>query len=192
MSIARINPAITPIRAARQLRSVSVAPRGVAKSTSRKSLGRTVLVGIGALLGAQLLLNIGLSTSVYELSHLKQERASVGTEAQIIGQQVDSLASQQNLADSAASMGMIANANPVFLRIADAKVFGKPRAAIDSAGRVAKNNLANSAMTDSSALALKRATAAETKNSAAYVAPTTAKTPKVAFSGGVIPAPTTH
>jgi hypothetical protein len=94
----------------------------------------------------QLLLHIATSSSVYELAHLQSEKRELTTTTQILGQQVDSLASQQNLANAAQKLGMISNANPVFLRLADQKVFGKPKAALTADGRVSRNLVPNSAM----------------------------------------------
>jgi hypothetical protein len=47
---------------------------------------------------------------------------------------------------------MIANANPVFLNIQKQEVFGKPKAALDSAGRVSRNNIASAALVERSVL----------------------------------------
>lgn len=197
MSIAALNPTAQPARVVRPaLRPVAAPSRTAASSQTKiKQIARIAFFGVLIVEAISLLLNIGLSQSVYQLSDLKKEKAGLSTQTQILGQQVDSLASQENLANAASSLGMIANANPVFLRIADAKVFGKPAAAIDSAGRVAKNNLANAALTDSSMLT--SAAAATTSTiatvpAASYVAPSTTKAPQVAFSSGVIPASPTH
>ena len=205
MSIARVT-APAPIRAPRpRLRAVAspVRSNAAAPSQTRRVI-RIVVIGAAIIQGISLLLSIGLSQSVYQLSHLKNERDALSVQSQLLAEQVDSLSSQQNLANSAASLGMIANANPVFLRISDAKVFGKPAAAIDTTGRVAKNNLANASMTDSSVLNLQSgASAASTAQSAtspattlatgnSYVAPQLASSAKVALPSGVIPASPTH
>jgi cell division protein FtsL len=99
----------------------------------------TITVGAVAIAIFQLLLHIATSSSVYELAHLQGEKRELTTTTQILGQQVDSLASQQNLANAAEKLGMISNANPVFLRLADQKVFGKPKAALTADGRVSRN-----------------------------------------------------
>jgi hypothetical protein len=97
---------------------------------------------------------------------------------------------------------MIANANPVFLRISDAKVFGKPTAALDTTGRVAKNNLANASMTENSVLNLQSGASTSTASTSqqtastttlgSYVAPRVADGTQVALPSGVIPASPTH
>jgi hypothetical protein len=112
----------------------------------------TITLGAVAIAIFQLLLHIATSSSVYELSHLQTEKRELSTTTQILGQQVDSLASQQNLANAAQKLGMISNANPVFLRLEDQKVFGKPKAALTADGRVSRNLVPNSAMIRSSVI----------------------------------------
>lgn len=129
-------------------------------------------------------MSITITESAYELRDLKIAKAELTTQSQIIAQQVDSLSSQQNLANSAAALGMIANANPVFLRIEDQKVFGKPKAALNTDGRVAKNNIASAALVVTSALGDNQATA-DVVQAASYGQ-------LVAFSTETIPVSPTH
>jgi len=150
-------------RAARQLparaslRSINLS--GLTSSSSSRVVVATITLGAVAIAILQLLLNIATSSSVYELSHLQTEKRDLSTTTQILGQQVDSLASQQNLANAAEKLGMISNANPVFLRLSDERVFGKPKAALTADGRVSRNLVPNSAMTQSSVIADPAATA---------------------------------
>jgi len=143
-------------RAARQLparaslRSINLS--GLANSPSSRVVVATITLGAIAIAIFQLLLHIATSSSVYELSHLQTEKRDLTTTTQILGQQVDSLASQQNLANAAEKLGMISNANPVFLRLADQKVFGKPTAALTIDGRVSRNLVPNAAMVRSSVI----------------------------------------
>lgn len=149
MSIARAySPAKPLVRATKITRIASVARNrnhGVA-------IARTVIIGFLIIQLLKLVLDISLSQSAYELRNLKLEKIELTTQSQIIGQKVDSLSSQQNLANSAQALGMIANANPVFLRIEDQKVFGKPKSALNTDGRVAKNNIASAVLIQESVL----------------------------------------
>jgi hypothetical protein len=155
----------------------------------------------------QLLLHIGTSSSVYELAHLQSEKRELTTTTQILGQQVDSLASQQNLANAAQKLGMISNANPVFLRLADQKVFGKPKAALTADGRVSRNLVPNSAMIRTSVITaptetltaeLAAGTNAATPQAAGFVAvkpnvaPVANAVSSVVSNSGGIPASPTH
>ena len=161
MSTARLTQAP---RSARQLparatlRSINLS--GLANSSSSRVVVLTISAGVVAIALFQLLLHIATSSSVYELSHLQTEKRELTTSTQILGQQVDSLSSQQNLANAAEKLGMISNANPVFLRLEDQKVFGKPKAALTADGRVSRNLVPNSAMIRSSVIADPAATAA--------------------------------
>ena len=147
MSTARLTQAPRSARqlpARASLRSINLS--GLANSSSSRVVVLTISAGVVAIALFQLLLHIATSSSVYELSHLQTEKRELTTSTQILGQQVDSLSSQQNLANAAEKLGMISNANPVFLRLEDQKVFGKPKAALTADGRVSRNLVPNAAM----------------------------------------------
>ena len=161
MSTARLTQAPRSARqlpARASLRSINLS--GLANSSSSRVVVMTISAGVVAIALFQLLLHIATSSSVYELSHLQTEKRELTTSTQILGQQVDSLSSQQNLANAAEKLGMISNANPVFLRLEDQKVFGKPKAALTADGRVSRNLVPNSAMIRTSVIADPAATAA--------------------------------
>jgi hypothetical protein len=92
-----------------------------------------------------LLLTIATSQSVYELSDLKREKRELDTTSQILSEEVASLSSQQNLLNTASKLGMVSNSNPVFLRLDDQKVLGKPKPALGSSSQ-SRNLVANSSM----------------------------------------------
>ena len=117
----------------------------IAQSRARGPLVMIVVMGFLSISIAHLLLTIATSQSVYELSDLKREKAELDTTSQILAEQVASLSSQQNLLNTASKLGMVANSNPVFLRLDDQKVLGKPRPALGSASQ-SRNLVANSAM----------------------------------------------
>ena len=200
---AQRSPRQLPARAS--LRSINLS--GLASSSSSRVVVATITVGAIAIAIFQLLLHIATSSSVYELAHLQGEKRELTTTTQILGQQVDSLASQQKLANAAQKLGMISNANPVFLRLADQKVFGKPKAALTADGRVSRNLVPNSAMIRTSVIAAPAETlatgvdvgvAAANPQAAGFVAVkpnvapvSTAVSSVVSISGG-IPASPTH
>jgi Na+-transporting NADH:ubiquinone oxidoreductase subunit NqrC len=92
-----------------------------------------------------LLLTILTSQSVYELADLKREKRELDTTSQILSEEVSSLASNQNLLNSASRLGMVPNTNPVFLRLTDQAVLGEPLPA-PIASAQSTNLVANSAM----------------------------------------------
>jgi hypothetical protein len=185
MSIARLSAPAKPLVRSSGLTKVAAAARGKKQGVA---IARTVIIGFVVIQLLKLVLDIALSQSAYELRNLKLEKIDLTTQSQIIGQQVDSLSSQQNLANSAQSLGMIANANPVFLRIADQKVFGKPKSALNTDGRVAKNNIASAALIQESVLT----PAVADKPISADVAKTVVASKQVTLPATTIPAASTH
>ena len=189
-SIRLTSPSRPAQRSARaQLRSVSIGDRRSAKP----SMQIMVLISISAvaIAFANLVLHILTSTAVYELADLQQQKKELTTTTQIIAEEVDSLASQQNLSNSAQKLGMIANANPVFLSIEEQKVYGKPTAALNTEGRVARNLIANSVMTEVST-GLNASVASTDNAPATNVANQKSPVGQVISNGGVIPASPTH
>jgi cell division protein FtsL len=102
------------------------------------------LIAVGVL---NLVVSTFCNTAIYSISSLKAETKELATKTQILQQQVDSLRSPQNLANSAKSLGMVVNANSVFLNISTGKVLGAaiPASATDS-GSVSANLIANAAL----------------------------------------------
>lgn len=184
---------MSAIRLTAPRRVASPAPRALQAAEPTKarlrmfSIAKVVFFGFVITQIAQLILGITVTQSAYELKALKVEKAELTTQSQIVGQQVDSLSSQQNLANAAAELGMIANANPVFLQIADQKVFGKPKAALNSAGRVSRNNIASAALVERSVL-----TAGVASANMGNVAQGSMLGQPVAFSTETIPVSPTH
>ena len=175
---------MAPARA--QLRSVSLASSRAA--SPRNKIVTMLTIGALGIAIANLVLHILTSTAVYELASLQQQARELNTTSQIIADEVDSLSSQQNLSNSAQKLGMIANANPVFLSIEEQKVFGKPKSALNTDGRVAKNNIASAALIQESVLTPAVADTAISTDVAKSV--TTVK--QVTLPATTIPASPTH
>lgn len=104
-----------------------------------------LVLGLVAVAILHLLLTILTSQSVYELADLKKEKRELDTTSQILSEEVSSLASNQNLLNTASRLGMVANTNPVFLRLTDQAVLGEPLPA-SIADAQSTNLVANSAM----------------------------------------------
>jgi hypothetical protein len=145
-------------------------------------------LGIGV---GNLLLNIATSAGVYQLAHLKAEKKQLALNSQILGAQVQSLSSNQNLANAARELGMQSNANPVFLDVTSQQVYGKALAAVNStADRISSNLVPNSLLTTkTTSSALKAAEVAANKSSAtANVAATGVATGTTATAPSTKPA----
>ena len=104
-------------------------------------------IGIAAVLVLQLMLSNALAGGAHQLRDLKNESEQLNTDVQILSEEVDSLSSQQNLADAARQLGMVSNANPVFLNLETDRVYGQPQPAVSEEKlRVSGNMISNTAM----------------------------------------------
>jgi cell division protein FtsL len=175
--------AVRPTTAGANLRAIGF--NGLTRSRSSRVIVATITLGALSIALLNLLLQIASSSAVYELSSLQIQQRELATTTQILGQQVDSLASDQNLADAAQKLGMISNANPVFLRLADQTVLGKPTAALGTDGRVSSNLVANSALVATSNLT--DATTAGAANGLTTAAATTSGTSSIPQAAGLVP-----
>lgn len=115
--------------------------------SGKVGLAALAMVGILVVQGLNLAMSAATGAGAYEISRLKIERANLSTQADIIGSEVNSLASNQNLVNVAHALGMVSNVNPVFLRLSDSSVIGKPRRAQANERTVSKNLVPNAAMT---------------------------------------------
>lgn len=164
-----------------------------------------IVSGIGLLVIVilELLITIATSQGVYQIAELKAEKKNLVESTQILGAEVDSLSSPQNLSNAAAQLGMVANANPVFLNVEKQKVSGKPMAALagyDS--RISKNLVANAELDTKTSVEdlttvaepTKPASTAETAQNAvnANVATQPVATPEVVSTKSRIPASPTN
>lgn len=88
-------------------------------------VGALVSVGIVlTILAAQLGLSIAISQGAYEVRALEIEQRDLGRVERLLSQNVDKLASPQNLAENAAKLGMVQNVRPATLRLSDGAVLG--------------------------------------------------------------------
>lgn len=157
MSAVRAIQPIKPIAPRRHLRPVpaSTAPRvAVAPRTSSRAniasalraLSPKIIAGVVAIIILNILLSSLSNASIYKISQLKKETATLGTQTQIINQEVASLRSPQNLANSAMALGMVVNSNPVFLSVKQSRVFGSSSPASANNSGVSNNLIANAAL----------------------------------------------
>lgn len=190
MTLARATSLNTrSVQARPTLRLVPAAGAASAR-TSTKLVGILTIGALGIAL-LNLFLHILTSTAVYELAGIQQDKRELATTSQILAEEVDSLSSQQNLSNSAQSLGMIANANPVFLSIENQKVYGKPQAALNTDGRVARNLIPNSVLTQTSGN-LNTSVASSGSAVSSDVANPKVDAVQVISNGGAIPASPTH
>lgn len=145
MSSLNVATTSTRVSPQRNLRSVSPTPK---KGRNRRAIVLTVILGLVGIQLVQLFIGVMISQGAYQLADLKTQKRDLTLTTQILGQQVSSLSSNQNLANAAQHLGMISNVNPVYLRLADKKVFGVPvPASAGESGHIARNLVPDAAMT---------------------------------------------
>ncbi|NBU22504.1 MAG: hypothetical protein EBS38_01090 [Actinobacteria bacterium] len=124
-----------------------VSPNEAKRLRPKLSAGLIFVIGMIVVYLAQLGLNMVLTQDAYHLAELKSQKRDLNTQVQIIQEEVDSLASPQNLADAANRLGMVANPASVLLDLQKDKVYGQPKPADPSNAPLASANLvANSAL----------------------------------------------
>jgi cell division protein FtsL len=139
-----------------------VSPKEANRLKPSLSAGVIFIVGMVIVYLAQLALNMVLTQDAYHLSQLKVEQRNLSTQVQIIQEEVDSLASPQNLADAANRLGMVANPASVLLDVQKDRVYGEPKPADPSNTKLASANLvANSSLGSVSEITLATVAAAE-------------------------------
>ena len=115
--------------------SVEVAPDRAQRSARPRVLYAGVVVGsLGILMCSQLLLSIALSDGAYTIDSLQSTQKEQARSVQQLTEDLGRLSSPQNLAKNAEALGMVQNANPVWLRMSDGAVIGTPAAAATGAG----------------------------------------------------------
>jgi hypothetical protein len=71
-----------------------------------------------------------LQAQAFEIAKLDSEASTLETQQQSLIHDLDQMKSPSGLASSAVGYGMVPNTNPVFLRLGDGKVIGKPSPAL--------------------------------------------------------------
>lgn len=117
---------------------ITIAPSRVQRrARPRLVYALIAAAGIFVIISGQLLLSVATSQAAYEITALETEATALSRTWQTLNVELDAVASPQNLAAHAESLGMVRNTNPsVFLRLSDGAVLGHPAAAVATAGSV--------------------------------------------------------
>jgi hypothetical protein len=124
--------AYAPIRRAREEFEIAATPRRVQIVTTRaQRRARPKLVyGLGAtavlfaIVLAQLLITIALSSGAYTITGLQSTEQSLGRSSSALSERLDTLGSSQNLQANALALGMVNSAQAAFLRLSDGAILG--------------------------------------------------------------------
>ncbi|QIM18321.1 hypothetical protein G7066_06065 [Leucobacter coleopterorum] len=156
----------------------------------RKSPLVGALVSVGIVLGilaAQLGLSIAISQGAYEVRALEIEKRDLSRVQRLLSQNVDKLASPQNLAANAAAQGMVQNVQPATLQLSTGAILGS----MDSKTTEANSNLVPNATL--STLPTVDAQGVSVSRNTGLPAATTAKSTDAPVRWkGKLPAPDTH
>ncbi len=114
-----------------------VSSRNRRRARPRIVYALTAIAGLAAIVVAQLLLSVGISQGAYEISTLEDSQVELGRTAERLSEDLVRVSSPQGLAANAEALGMVSNANPVYLRLSDGAVLGAPSSAPGSQGGAA-------------------------------------------------------
>lgn len=121
-------------------RPARLRPVAAPAAKPRKSPVMGAIIAVCVILGifaVQLALSILVSEGAYESRALEIEKRDLARVERVLSQNLDKLASPQNLADNAAALGMVQNIHPATMRMSDGVIQGS----LDSATRAATANL---------------------------------------------------
>jgi len=100
-----------------------------ARRRPRMAYALIAVAGALAIAGAQMALSLATTADSYALAQLQKEKKQLTWQTQELYDDVAGLSSPQYLAANAASLGMVINATPSYLRLSDGAVIGAAQAA---------------------------------------------------------------
>jgi hypothetical protein len=119
---------------------------GPRRAKPRLAYAVIALGGVAVIVVAQLLLSIAVAQGAYEIDAYQLQQAELAREEQVLAEDLDRVESPQYLAMNAEALGMVPNADPVYLRLSDGAVLGQPTPA--SGGGAASGPLVPNALLD--------------------------------------------
>lgn len=118
-------------------RRLRPAPEPGRRAKPRLAYAIIALGGVAVIVVVQLLLSIAVAQGAYEVDAYQVRQAELAREEQKLSEDLDRVESPQYLARNAEALGMVPNANPVYLRLSDGAVLGEPTAATGGAAATA-------------------------------------------------------
>lgn len=114
---------MTARRLSRKKPELSVAKRS-GRSAPRVGYAVASLIGIFAILGAQLGLSIVLSNGAYRILSLERELVDRSRDLDIVAEDIGHMLDPQSVASLAVAMGMVQSRDSSYLRLSDRAVIG--------------------------------------------------------------------
>lgn len=127
---AQTAPAPVRVRPAEPQRRLRPVPERGARRKPRLAYAIIALGGVAVIGVAQLLLSIAVAQGAYEIDGYHLRQAELAREEQKLAEDLDRVESPQYLAMNAEALGMVPNADPVYLRLSDGAVLGEPTPAV--------------------------------------------------------------
>lgn len=136
-------PDVAPERAPQ--RRLHAVPAAAPRRRPKVGYAIVAFAGAVAIAVAQMTLSVLTTQSSYELAQLNQDKRAATLQVQELRDEVAGLSSPQNLAASAAGMGMVIDGVAASLRLSDGKIIGDVAPAgsvstVDAKGRAAVGN----------------------------------------------------
>ena len=122
-------------------RRLRPAPQPNGRAKPRLAYAVIALGGVAVIVVAQLLLSIAVAQGAYEIDGYQVRQAELEREHQKLAEDLDRVESPQYLAKNAEALGMVPNANPVYLRLSDGAVLGEPAPPVAASAPLVPNAL---------------------------------------------------
>lgn len=120
-------PLVRPGRRRQPERHLTPVPRP--RRRPRLVYALIAVAGALAIAGAQMALSLATTADSFALAQLQREKRELTWQTQELYDDVAGLSSPQYLAANAASLGMVINASPTYLRLSDGAIIGTGEAA---------------------------------------------------------------
>lgn len=123
----RLGSAPSPASAPNRRRDPHLTPVTAPATKPRKVSVLGAVIAVGVILGifaAQLSLSIAVSEGAYESNALEVEQRDLLRVERVLSQNLEKLASPQNLAENATALGMVQNVTPATIRLSDGTIQG--------------------------------------------------------------------
>jgi hypothetical protein len=158
---------------------------------AKPRLGYAIIAvsAVAVIVVAQLLLSIAVAQGAYEIDTYQIKQAELARQQQKLVEDLDRVQSPQYLAMNAEALGMVPNADPVYLRLSDGAVIGEPTAA--TGGAAASAPLVSNALITGVPLVTEQETGQTPTEAATGEAAAATPAPPPAPSDG-LPTPATH
>lgn len=135
-----------PRRLPERVRWLRPAPEPGRRARPTLAYAIIAVAGVAFIVVAQLLLSIAITQGAYDIDHAQIQQTKLDRQEQQLREDLDRVESPQYLAANAEALGMVPNANPVFLQLSDGTVSGNPAPA--DAGTEASGPLVPNALID--------------------------------------------